>query len=130
MIPQFTSLKFAMALAAIVCSGVGAWGIRGDMAQEEKAIAVRAAVAEVQVQLDNERALRAQYEATSTARIEELLKSISNLHAKFTVVSRSLAKEVKSNAEFYDQPLPTGGYELWKTSKGLLAPSELPQLAR
>ena len=125
--PWFIYLKLAALAALVAGAGYTAWSIRGAYADREKTEAVDKAVAAIQKDLDAERKLRGEYETFTNDKVEALMKSISKLQNDFKGVAGNIAKERASNPQFYEQPIPDGGYAQWQKAKELLKSTVEPE---
>lgn len=131
--PFFIYAKIALLAAAIGGAAYFAWDYRSRIAESEKQravdAAVTAAVKEINQKLETERKLRAVYQLMAEDQLAKLLKSISNIRIEHKTIENNIYREVRSNPEFYNQPLPPQGYEEWKRSRALpyaLPPSSQP----
>ena len=95
-------------------------------AEEDKRKAVGTAMADVRARLNLEVRIREKIEELVDARLDELMKSISNIRVENKTITNNITKEREVHKEFYMQPLPPGGYEQWKRARAMVAPASSP----
>lgn len=115
-------LYIKLGIIAILVAGAVfvTWKVRSAMAQKDQDEAVAAAVNDISAKLDLERARRESAERFADTKLNDLLKSITNLQAQQTQLRDGIAKERLINKKFYEQALPPGGYEQWKQARKLV----------
>jgi hypothetical protein len=91
-------------------------------AETEKQEAVDREVASMKARLNVEVRLRVKYEALVGDKVSALLKSMSNIQEEQQGIAAAIAREREAHKEFYEQPLPPGGYEQWKRARALVIP--------
>lgn len=118
--PWFLYVKLA-AVAALVAGGAWvAWTIKGSFAEEEKRQAVEDAVSSIQEQLRVEQETRAIWEGIAAGTNSEILASLKSIAGTAGQLRKDFAKERASNPQFYEQPLPEGGYNAWMKARSLV----------
>lgn len=121
-LPIGPSIAGGVAIAALCAGAYGSWQIKSHYAEIDKTKAVAAATTAAQKEIDKERELRQKYQQLVDVKMEELLKSISNIKVEHTTITRNITKEIQVNREFYVQKLPDGGFEQWKRARALVSP--------
>jgi Tfp pilus assembly protein PilO len=115
-------VKAALALAFLTALVTFTWSVRGLYAEKAKQAAVQQALREAQAKIDAEVKLRLHYQGLADTKLEALLKSISNIKVEHRTITNNITREREIHKEFYAQPLPESGYELWKRSRALVTP--------
>jgi type II secretory pathway pseudopilin PulG len=112
-----TYIKLALVVAALGATAYVVWGVRGSMAEADKAKAVAAAVKDAQAAIDAERSLRSEYQARVDKQVQDLTASISKMRGEFSSLRKSLAEDIKDNPDPYSIPVPPKGYEAWMKAR-------------
>lgn len=130
-LPYLLYIKIAAVAAVLGGVAYTTWSVRGAYAVKEKEQAVTNAVSAIQHKLEDETRLRVVYEKLADDKLEQLLKSISNIRIVHKTITQTVMQERVANPTFYNQPLPDKGYEQWAAARqmaeesleSLLAPS-------
>ena len=126
MSPFWAYLKLGAAVAVIALVAFFTWQIRGLQAEHDQQEAVEKVTREAQARLNTEVRLRVHYQDLADTRLEELLKSITNIKLEHKTITNNITKEIEIHREFYDQALPEGGYEQWRKSRALASGASSP----